>query len=337
MKLSIYTLRDITLGAVEVEESEEGISFHRFTKEQRELYFERNKSFYKKALAPSGVKLSFRTNSTFLGISGVASEGSSRKYYSFDLFVNGEKKESFDNFSAITPKPVNADEYPQGSFEKRFDLGEGEKDVLLYFPWAAQIRVSEITVSDDAFLEPVKPEKKMLVFGDSITQGYDAAYSSNSYVSRVSRYLGVEEYNKAIGGEVFCPALAATKEPFEPDLITVAYGTNDWSKSKSWEEFQANCKGFYENLYRNYPNVPIYALSPIWRKNYTMEKPCGDFHNVQKFFEELAKSIPTMKVICCWDFVPHDGKYFADGTLHPDDSGFDFYANALYAELKKYV
>lgn len=337
MKLSVYTLRDICLGAVEVEETEKGIVFHRFTKEQRDLYEIRQKSFYTKALAPSGVKLRFRTNSSTLGISGTVTEGSSRKYYSFDLFINGEKKESLENFTHVTEKPVNADEYPQGDFQKVFDLGAGEKEVLLYFPWSVQVTVSEITVSDDAFLEPVKPAKKALVFGDSITQGYDAAYSSNSYVSRLFRYLDIEEHNKAIGGEVFWPTLAETKEPFKPDLITVAYGTNDWSKSKSWEEFASNCKGFYENLYRTYPDVPIYAISPIWRKKYTMEKPCGDFHNVQKYFEEIAKSIPTMTVICGWDFVPHDGKYFADGTLHPDDSGFDFYANALYAELKKYL
>ena len=337
MKLSVYTIRDITLGAVEIEETENGINFYRFTKEQRELYKERQDSFYMKCFATSGVKLRFRTNSNTLGISGTVTAGSSRKYYSFDLFINGEKKESYNNFSHVIEKPVNGDEYPQGEFKKVFDLGEGEKEVLLYFPWSANAVLSEITVSDDAFLEPVKTAKKALVFGDSITQGYDAAYTSNSYVSRLFRYLNIEEYNKAIGGEVFWPTLASTKEPFKPDLITVAYGTNDWSKSKSREEFQSNCKGFFENLYRTYPDVPIYAISPIWRKNYTLEKPCGDFRNVQKFFEEVAENIPTMTVICGWDFVPHDGKFFADGTLHPDDSGFDFYANALYAELKKYL
>ena len=34
----------------------------------------------------------------------------------------------------------------------------------------------------------VKPAKKMLCFGDSITQGYDAAYASNSYIARLARF-----------------------------------------------------------------------------------------------------------------------------------------------------
>ena len=53
-----------------------------------------------------------------------------------------------------------------------------------------------------------------------------------------------EEYNKAIGGDVFFPSLAATREDFEPDYITVAYGTNDWSKCPR-EALEENCKNFY--------------------------------------------------------------------------------------------
>ena len=337
MRLTIETLRAISIGAVEVEEKESGFSFHRFTKEQRDLYEIRNLGHYKKALAPSGVKLSFRTDSKTLGIKGSTSDGSSRKYFSFDLFVNGEKKDSFDNFSDVTEKPVNSGDYPRGAFEYVFDLPEGEKDVVLYMPWSAQVDFEEITVDDDAMIAAVKPAKKMLCFGDSITQGYDAAYASNSYIARLARFLEVEEYNKAIGGEVFWPDLAATVEPFKPDLITVAYGTNDWSKSSSLEEFKSNCKGFYENLSRTYPDVPIFAVSPIWRKAYLAEKPCGAFTNVHDYFVELAKTIPNMTVICGWDFVPHDSRYFCDGTLHPNDDGFAFYAEALYQELKKYL
>ncbi len=337
MKLNIDTLRAISLGAVEVEEKENRISFHRFTKEQRDLYQARNLSFYKKALSSSGVKLSFRTDSKTLRVKGVSSPGSSRKYFSLDLFVNGEKKDSFDNFSAVTEKPVNSDDYPLGAFEYTFDLGEGEKETVLYLPWSAQIAFDEISLDDGASLEPVKPAKKMLCFGDSITQGYDAAYTSNSYVARLARLLKVEEYNKAIGGEVFWPELAATSEPFSPDFITVAYGTNDWSKSESLEQFQANCKGFYENLSRSYPGVPIFAISPIWRKAYQAQKPCGAFTNVHDYFVEIAKNIPNMTVICGWDFVPHDSQYFCDGILHPNDEGFAFYADALYQELQKYL
>ena len=337
MKLNVETLREISVGAVELEVAENSFSFHRFTKEQRDLYEARKTEFYEKALAPSGVKLSFRTDSKTLGIKGVTAPGSSRKYFSFDLFINGEKKEVFDNFSDVTERPETSAVYPTGSFDYTFDLGEGEKDVLLYLPWSVRVDFEEITAADGAKIESVKPEKKMLCFGDSITQGYDAAFTSNSYISGLARCLKVEEYNKAIGGEVFWPRLAQTKEPFKPDLITVAYGTNDWSKSASLEEFQSNCKGFFENLKKSYPDVPIFAIAPIWRKSYLMEKPCGDFRGVYNFFVEVAKNIPNMTVIDGWEFVPQDSELFADQVLHPNDRGFAYYADGLYRELKKYL
>ena len=317
MKLSIDTIRQITLGAVEISETKEGIAFYRFTKEQRDLYEKRDAGFFKKSFSLSDIKFSFRTDSKSLGLKGVSTPGSSRQYFSIDLFVDGEKKECFDNFSHITDQPETTGEYPNGEFEKEFDLGEGEKEVLLYLPWSSRLTLSDISLDDGAFVIPVKPEKKMLCFGDSITQGYDASYTSNSYIARLARYLGVEEFNKAIGGEIFCPELAATKESFTPDLITVAYGTNDWSKTKSPEEFKANCKGFYENLAKNYPDTPIYAITPIWRQSYLAEKPCGAFTNVHDFIVEVSKSIPNMTVICGWDFVPADSKYFADKAADP--------------------
>ncbi len=336
MKLKMETLQAISLGAVELEETEQGIVFHRFTKEQRDLYRVRSADFYMKALSSSGVKLSFRTDSKVFGMKGETVFAASRRYFSFDLFINGEKKKSFDNFSNITEEPNNSKCYSYGPFEYKFELGEGEKEVVLYLPWSAKVILNEISVSDGAFIKPVKPEKKMLCFGDSITHGYDAAFSSNSYISRLARLLKVEEYNKAIGGEVFWPELAATSESFKPDMITVAYGTNDWTKSKSLEEFQTNCKSFYENLSRTYPDVPIFAISPIWREAYQEARPCGAFSNVHNFIVKLGENIPNMNVICGWEFIPHDSKYFRDERLHPNDHGFAFYAESLYREIQKY-
>ena len=43
-----------------------------------------------------------------------------------------------------------------------------------------------------------------------------------------------------------------------------------------------------------------------------------------------------MTVIDGWEFIPQNPDFFADKVLHPNDSGFDFYAKALYEELKKY-
>ena len=116
-------------------------------------------------------------------------------------------------------------------------------------------------------MEPVKAGKTLLAFGDSITQGMDAMRPSNRYVTKLANYLGAEEVNKGISGECYFPPLAEAKDDLNPDYITVAYGTNDWSK-KGRDIFQVNSKAFYKALRKNYPNTPIYAITPIWRADF---------------------------------------------------------------------
>ncbi len=335
MKLGINQIKSITLGVEAVEETERGVVFYRFTEEQRKLY-ENRSSFKNTSYSTSGVKFRFRTDSNTLHIEGNLVPTSSRYFFSFDLFVNGERVDTLDNFTHLEVKPNYLEKLPFDAFEKTFDLGEGEKEVLLYFPWNAIVYMKEVSLSDNSFIEPVKPEKKMLCFGDSITQGYDADFPSNSYISRLARKLGYEEINKGIGGEIFFPALASSEPTFRPEIITVAYGTNDWNCATP-EKYESYSRSFYENLSKNYPDSKIFAITPIWRKNYLDEKPFGPFERTHTVVEEVTKDLPNVTVIRGFDFVPKKVEFFSDRSLHPNDEGFSYYAESLYKELKKYL
>ena len=72
MKLDFEQVKSIATGAAEVTREESGIYFGRFTKEQEYIYQQysipRGKSLHTRCLAPAGVRLRFRTNSTRLGL-----------------------------------------------------------------------------------------------------------------------------------------------------------------------------------------------------------------------------------------------------------------------------
>jgi len=334
MILNYEQIKSVTFGAAQVKEIDGKMRFYRFNDE--ELAYYRGTRFEEKSNASSGISLEFVTDATDIRITAKAHAGSSRTYFAIDVLVNGELVNSIRNF----PPEVMTGAYTGKQFEKKecdevVSLGEGEKKVAVILPWSATPEISLVELVNATFFTPVIKSKKMIVYGDSITQGYDATTPSKSYASQLVRALDADARNKAIGGEVFCPELSKIKNDIEPDYITVAYGTNDWSRIPR-AQIKENAKQFYLNLRTNYPNAKIFAITPIWRKDYTREDRY-DFMAISEIINNSVKDIPGVVVIEGFDIVPHSEEYFADLRLHPNDAGFAYYAKNLIAEIKKHI
>ncbi len=337
MGLRFDKIKEIVCGAARIEEENGTLKLYRFTKEQDELYRVTSEAYHLRSLSAAGIKLSFQTDSKNLFLKVAVGKGSSRSYFSIDIFVNGEPLGYLDNFSHLDlPQNYTKQEVSLGSFAQNFLLGEGTKTVCIHLPWSSSISIEELSVDDGAFVEGIKPQKKLLVFGDSITQGYDALRPSNRYAAKLAEQLEAEEFNKAIGGERFFPALATLKDPIEPDYITVAYGTNDWSNLEG-EVIRENCKAFYANLRKTYPKALIFALTPIWRKDLDKPRPFGPFEGLEDAIREAVQDLENVRVIPGLDLVPRDESYYADLRIHPNDQGFEHYFNNLWAALKNYL
>ena len=333
MKLSNAQIKELITGAVDFDESDGKISPLRFTEAQRNVYLS-NEDFYTKSHAAAGMKMRFRTDATSLFMDVSFLRGSSRKYYSFDVYSNGKQIGCLDNFSEMEiPKNYAKIDCLLNDASKTFELGEGIKEVCILFPWSVAVQISEITLENATFIEAVKREKTLLVYGDSITQGYDALRPSGRYMTKITDFFGFDEVSKAIGGEIFNPNLAKEKDNFTPDLIYVSYGSNDWNKC-TYDEFKSNCMGFFENLRNNYPTLKIIAATPIWRKEIGEERPFGDFKCVEEYIRYVASQIDNIEVISGFNLVPHNEDYFADLRLHPSDAGFDVYFENLKELIK---
>ncbi len=334
MKLTADEIFNISLGAVGVKEVADGVVLCRFTEEQSQFYKELNQNFYDKNFCPAGVKLCFKTNSEKLYIKINTKPVTSREFFSVDVFVNGESAGFLDNFShKDMTGAYGKTKLENGDFSKEFNLGSGEKEVLVYLPALVKTLIKEISLSDGAMFEPIKPQKKLLAFGDSITQGYDALRPSNRYAARLAKKLGAEEINKGIGGDEFEPILAKLKDDFEPDYITVAYGTNDWSYRER-ADFAARCKEFYEAVRKNYKNAKIFAITPIWRKDYNTNKTkFGPFEGLREEIANAVKNIENATLIDGFKLVPENENLYGDLNLHPTDEGFKYYADNLYKEI----
>lgn len=335
MKLNLEQIKKITKGVVCVEEKNNEFVFHRFTREQEYLYSMKNPipDLYEMAISTAGVKLEFKTNSTQLFVTISAEFAITRSFFSLDVLVDGKPIGYLDNFSTIpwTNEGVEGT-FPLGIFSKNFELGEGEKRVSIYLPYTIRMKLLEISLDDNSYIEAIQTEKKMISFGDSITHGYDGLRPSKRYAGRLAESLGVEEICKAVGGGTFFPELATLKDDFIPKYIIVAYGTNDWSHSTK-ECFVKDCNAFYKTISKSYPDTKIFAISPIWRKDCYLIKPTGLFSEAEKIIALATKELDNVTLISGLNLVPKDENYYGDLRLHPNDKGFEYYFENLSVQL----
>ena len=335
MKLNLDALKLLTRGVVKIENKRDAFQFYRFNDAEMEHYAPTH--HLKKSYATAGVEICAVTDAAAVSLSGKARPGSSRSYFSFDILVNGELCGEIKNFEHEKLIPDYTElPFDLGEFSGRVELPEGKKEVRIVFPWSAASDIYEIDLVGATVADPIPAAYKMLIYGDSITQGYDAENPSRSYACALARSLNADAINKGIGGERFSPELSSIKNYNDPNIITVAYGTNDWSKCEL-SEIEKNASEFYKNLSENYPNAKIFAISPIWRGILKEPDYLETFTKVSELISRIAERHPNVTHVEGIDLVPHDECYFADVRLHPRNIGFDHYAKNLINKLKSLI
>lgn len=306
-------------GYMRYEENDGYLSFCRFTKKQAESLIERDHAI--KVPASSSMFLEFITDGNEFSFDYRISTGSSQKFYSIDVLINGMntlcKFEQVEETEGTLTVPIK---------------GEGKKRVTVFFPNLAKLEIKNFNI--DGSMEKHQRKLKYLALGDSITQGYCTKHPSLTYVNIVAQKLDAYVLNQAVGGDVFFDGNVdpEVKERFSPDLITVAYGTNDWSREL---DVYSGASKFFKALKALYANTPIYALVPIHRnaidgilkRGKTLEEARKD---IEKAAEENG-----ITVIDARDFVPYHEDFYCDKILHPNDLGFTFYGHNLYETIKK--
>ena len=201
--------------------------------------------------------------------------------------------------------------------------------VDLYFPILEGALIKDFTVN--GAVEPaIEQKQRLLCLGDSITHGCLAFHPSRTYVNLVAESLGVEVINQGVAGCTHMPLhLDGLEDIPEPDLITIAYGTNDWNSLPTFEEIRQNIAMYYARVNAVFPGKPIKVITPIWRADMDESRPCGEFTGVRAIITEEASVWPNMTVIDGLDMTPHDSAYYEDSYLHPNEQGFAFMAEKL--------
>ncbi|MBQ6823402.1 MAG: hypothetical protein IJN82_01470 [Clostridia bacterium] len=331
MKISNQDLIQYVQGALGTEEQNGYVMLRRYPEAQARQYLDviHSEDYYKKTFATAGMRLAVRTDASAFSVRYRGRQASSRKVCLFDLYVNGALMENTGNEDAET------------DFEGllSFNLPAGEKEIVLYLPNLYGALLSDLELADATFAEPLRRARKLLCFGDSITQGYTTRYPSLSYANRMADLLDAEVVNKGIGGEVFNPALLAVDDGGRPDIVTVAYGTNDWSRlnRNDWsqaakEEYEYNHTEFIRKLSEKYAGSKIFLFTPIWRGNAD-----ESFYAHGEKLRAFAEQFGNVTVIDGLSLIAHEPGFFMPDVLHPNDLGHVTYGDAAAKEIKKHL
>ncbi len=324
MKLDIEQIKNITQGAEKIRVEDGKFCFSRFTEEEAAVISNANLSY------TAGIQMEFKTDGDRLNLKvNTKDETNIRSYFAFDVFVDGILKGYVSN---LKDEDCTGDYavsvYKLGEFSKDFDLGNGEKNVRIVFPHSVKAEIEGLEIENATYVAPLKREKKIVFYGDSITQGYDALHPSKTYAMRLGDAMSAEIINKGIGGAVFDPEFGAVSRVEGADYVVVAYGTNDWT-CIGIDSIRASAIGFLTNLEKSYPCIPIYVIAPIWRKDYETDRIGGKFRDIEQMLKDVCANYKNVRFVSGWNLVPHDEMLFGDLSLHPNDKGFEYYCDNL--------
>lgn len=319
MKLTTEQIKQITVGAVRIERQQDGIHFYKCTQKQIDAWTARNAQIGARAAGTTGVRLDFHTDSKHLRFR----VASGNKY---ELYINGLMRAQY----------LLKDTH-EASAELTDPLGHEEERVrvTLIFPSHDAGAVLEwLELDDGATVTPHAFDCRMLFIGDSITQGWAAMYDSLSYAYRVSRHFNADSVIQGIGSAYFHEDCFDHLD-YDPDVVIVAYGTNDFGYYKTYEEFRGHVAAHLDLIAKEYAGKKIFVLTPIWRDKRD-GKSMGTFEGCRAIVEQEAEAL-DLTVIDGLTLVPPMPEFFLDGYLHPNDNGFSLYAENLILAMEKYL
>ena len=314
-KLSLQEIKAVTVGALSIEKTNEGYRFYKCTKKQIAAWYDFELDLGKRSETTTGVRLDFYTNSTVFAFRV-------KKQGRYDVYIDNIFKYSFNEYDF---------DY---TTEKKISLDGRKHRITLYLPSHSIGILDCFKLDDDAYIEPTVFERKILFLGDSITQGWDSKYDSLSYAQIISRYFKADSVVQGIGGAIYLPSTFDSDINFEPDIVIVSYGTNDWNYHKDIKQARKLCSEFLDCVTEKYGDKKIFAISPIFRGDQNIEKYIGTFESCISYIEKEIKK-HNIILIEGKKLTPHLSDFFCDDYLHPNIIGHSVLAQNLIFEIQK--
>ncbi len=221
-----------------------------------------------------------------------------------------------------------------GEATLRLRVGAGETPATLYLPEGMRPTILALR-PEGGEISPAPAQKRWICYGDSIVEGWCASEPAAAWPQIVSRQHDLDLVNLGYAGSARGEIPSAEEIAALPaDLISVAHGTNCWSRTPhSADLFEANLHAFLDLVRAGHSDTPIVAVSPILRVDAedTANSLGASLDDLRGTFEAVIEQRREGGDDRLWlvpgrELVPE--AQLPDG-IHPDDEGHRGMARAL--------
>lgn len=232
-----------------------------------------------------------------------------------------------------------------GEGSARLELGEygdGEQLTTLYLPEGMRPTVLALRPEGDE-IRPAPKQPRWLCYGDSIAEGWRASEPAAAWPHIVARRHDLDVVNLGYAGAARGELATAQEIASLPaDLITIAHGTNCWTRTPhSAELFGVGLSAFLDLVRADHPETPIVAISPILRMDAeSTPNVLGlSLSQLRTVFEHVVAERRRdgdlqLQLVPGHGLVPE--AQLPDG-IHPNDEGHLMLAEALGPVLAKAI
>ena len=216
-----------------------------------------------------------------------------------------------------------------GAGVARLATGVGTGRCVVYLPEGMRPTLFSLSATGGA-IEAAPPQRRWLVYGDSIAAGWVASGPSSAWPAVAGRALDVDVVNCGYAGSARGEVASAEQLAAIPaDVISISHGTNCWKLTPhSAAMVAAGLDAFLTVLRQGHPSTPIVVVSPVVRPDAeaTPNRLGATLADLRAALEEVASARGDVTVLPGRALL--DADLLADG-IHPGDEGHRILAAAV--------
>jgi lysophospholipase L1-like esterase len=229
-----------------------------------------------------------------------------------------------------------------GTVELELEAGDPAEVITIYLPEGMRPTIFEVRPIAGS-LEAAPKGPRWIAYGDSITEGWVASGPAFGWTAIAARQYGLDVVNLGYAGS--CRGEIASAEQIAAlpaDVISLAYGTNCWTRTPhSRTLFRTGLHAFLEIVRQTHPTTPIVVASPIIRPDAestpnrlgaTLADLRGEVEDLITVLRDagaanlhLVRGLPLLS-----------GHQLPDG-VHPGDDGHHILAEAIGGAVARAV